>query len=144
MPSNCDCSILKILYSMLMGVSAVKGSTSVKKMRDASVCICRLCAVVTVVRGDHLFLKFRTSRRKIVFSAVNSRDAVQSIKRSMWCSMLYSSAFMQTFAFDSLVMIDLGVFSEVVVDIEAMDSLSLCLRAGVLMASSRGITIRTC
>lgn len=35
------CSDRKILYSILMGVSAVKGSTSVKKMSEASVNICR-------------------------------------------------------------------------------------------------------
>ena len=41
-PSNCLCSFLKILYSMLIGVSAVNGLIRVKKMSDASLCICRL------------------------------------------------------------------------------------------------------
>ena len=101
-PEKMLCSVLTILYSMLIGDSAVNGLMSVKKMRDASLNIWRRCAVVTVPSDDHFFLKFRTSRRKIVFSAVNSRAAAQAIKGSMLCCMLNSSACIDAFDFSSL------------------------------------------
>lgn len=86
-----------------MGASAVKGLISVKKMSEASVNICLRCAVVTVLRGAHFFLKLRASRRKMVFSAVNSRDAAHAIKGSMLCSILNSRACMEAFGFSSLL-----------------------------------------
>jgi hypothetical protein len=100
---NVLCRDRKILYSMLMGVSAVKGSMSVKKMSEASVNICRRWAVVTVVSDTHFCLKLRTSRRKIVFSAVNSRDAAQSMRASTLWWMLNSRACMEALGFSSLL-----------------------------------------
>lgn len=102
-PANVLCSDLKILYSMLIGDSAVNGLTRVKKMSEASLNIWRRCAVETVFKDDHFFLKFRTSRRKMVFSAVKSLEAAQAIKGSMLFSILNSSACIDAFDFSSLL-----------------------------------------
>lgn len=151
-PSNCRCSLLNILYSMLIGVSAVKGLTRVKKMSDASLCIWRLWAVVTVRRLDHFFLKFRTSRRKIVFSAVNSRDAVHSIRESILCSMLNSRACMEAFGLISLERTACVDFCEVAEGVDVRDRESESVDGAIesrrligdLLASRRGIMMSTC
>lgn len=147
MPSNCACNSLKILYSILIGVSAVKGFTSVKKISEASVYICRLCEVVTVDTDDHLFLKLRTSRRKMVFSAVNSRDAVHSINDSMLCSMHDSNACILALGFISLVKIDCDDFTEPSEEAEWIETVSTETNGtvcGCLAASRSGIKMRTC
>ena len=54
--ANVCCNLRKILYSMLIGVSAVKGLIRVKKMSDASVNIWRRCEVVTIRSVPHFFL----------------------------------------------------------------------------------------
>jgi len=82
-------------------------------MSDASLNICRRCAVVMVRSDDHFFLKLRTSRRKIVFSAVNSRDAAHAIKGSMLCCMLNSRACIEVLDFSSLLTIMVVDFAEV-------------------------------
>jgi len=150
MPSNWVCSFLNILYSILIGVCAVKGLTRVKKMREASVCICRLCAVVTVLRADHFLLKFLTSRRKIVFSAVNSRDAVHSMRDSILCSILDSSACMLVLAFNSFDIMECEDFSDTIEVVEVNESVSPKeeLEFGrlreLLAASRSGIRMSTC
>jgi hypothetical protein len=150
------CSDRKTLYSMLMGVSADKGSTSVKKMSEASVNICRRCAVVTTVSEAHFCRKLRTSRKKMMFSAVNSRDAVQSISPSMLWSMLDSRACMEALGFNSLlsttcvplftddlerVEVRASVSADFVdVDEDATDDRRDC----AFHASRRGMRMRTC
>lgn len=147
MPSNCACSSLKILYSMLIGVSAVNGFTSVKKMSEASVCISRLCGVVMLYVDVHFFLKLRTSRRNMVFSAVNSRDAVHSINGSMLCSMHDSSACIPALGLNSLVDIDFDSFSELSEEAERRDTMSVEMNGTArwfLAASRSGTNMRTC
>jgi hypothetical protein len=117
-------------------------------MSDASLNIWRRCPVVTILSADHFFLKFRTSRRKMVFSAVNSRFAAHAIKGSMLCSMLYSSACIDTFDLSSLLkitVVDFVDFSEW----EAKDSVSDAVVVGRsrgcdLKASRSGIMMSTC
>lgn len=136
---------------MLMGVSAVKGFTSVKKMSEASVCIWRLWAVVTVRSGAHFFFQFLTSRRNMVFSAVNSLAAVHAISDSMLCSMLNSRACMEAFGFNSLFRTTWGDFlerddvAEVRVSVSDLDEDATDDRRGRdLNASRSGMTMRTC
>jgi hypothetical protein len=145
---NMFCSVLKILYSMLMGVSAVKGLTRVKYMRDASLNIWRRCAVVTILRQHHFFLKLRTSRRKIVFSAVNSRDAAQAISGSMLFSMLNSNACIDAFDLSSLLKITVDDLVECIECVEVRDSVSDVdvdrWHGFDLKASRSGMTMSTC
>lgn len=79
-------------------------------MSDASLNIWRRWPVVTLFRDDHFFLKFRTSRRKMVFSAVNSRFAAHAINGSMLFSMLNSNACIEAFGFNSLLNIKVDDF----------------------------------
>lgn len=141
------CSVLKILYSMLMAISAVKGLTSVKKMRDASLNIWRRCAVVTTLRPAHFLLKLRTSRKKIQFSAVNSRAAAQAMRGSMLCSMLNSSACIDTLVLADLSRLSIGDFSTKIDREDLKESVSEIeeRRYGcIFSASRRGMTIKTC
>ena len=80
-------------------------------MSDASVNIWRRCAVVTTLRQPHFFLKLRTSRRKMQFSAVNSRAAAHAMRGSMFCSMLNSRACIELFDLISLLQIPAVSFS---------------------------------
>ena len=132
-----------------MGISAVKGFTKVKNIKEASVNIWRRCAVVTVVRVDHFFLKFRTSRRKMVFSAVNSREAAHVMRDSMLCSILNSSACIDAFGLSSLLNKTCGDFlepkeSSEVNDAVVVDDDTEVRREVDLYASRSGINRSTC
>jgi hypothetical protein len=117
-------------------------------MSDASLNIWRRCAVVTVFNEHHFFLKLRTSRRKMVFSAVNSRDAAQAIKGSILFSMLNSNACIDDLGLSSLLKTTVDDLADKMDWVEVRDSVSDMesdLWRGLdLNASRRGMTISTC
>ena len=87
-----------------------------------------------------------------MFSAVNSRDAVHSIKESIPCSMLNSSACMEAFGLSSLLRTADVDFCEVADGVEVRDNESESLEGamesrrltGDLAASRRGMRMSTC
>lgn len=117
-------------------------------MSDASLNICRRCAVMTFLSDDHFFLKLRTSRRKIVFSAVNSRDAAHAMRGSMLCCILNSRACIDAFDLSSLLNTTALDFAEVKDWVEVRKSVSdVDVTPGRdcdLYASRSGMTMSTC
>jgi len=63
---------------------------------------------------DHFFLKLRTSRKNMVFSAVNSLAAAHAINGSMLCSMLNSRACIDALDFNSLEYTTVDDFVDVI------------------------------
>src|SRR5690242_8159363 len=117
-------------------------------MSEASLNIWRRCVVEMTFSDAHFLRQLRTSRRKIVFSAVNSLVAAHTISGSMFCSILSSRACMEALGFNSRKS-SCADFWDVPEMVDVKEAVSVAVDMGLwrghaLKASASGMSMRTC